>query len=323
MEAKVKSSNISIPRTRGYEFSLDDLPVQRQGIILGPNGNPWESKAVFNAAAISKDDIVYLFYRAFGKDNDPKYKEIPERPSSIGRATSSDGIIIEERLNEPVLKDAEDPRITQLNGRYFMTYTKTSKFKPLNNWDPHPGIAVSDNLKDFKELCIMEIEGLEEVTKNVVLFPRKINEKYAAFARQKPDIFVVYSDDLIHWSNPQFTMGPREGCWDREFIGPGAVPIETPYGWLNIYHGVDKNDIYSLGASLHDLNDPSIVLARSIHPLLEPQEDYETKGIHPDVVYTCGAINTNKELRIYYGAADRVLALAIVNMYLLLERMKR
>ena len=321
----------SISNSEGHEISLEGLTVQRKGIILEPNGQPWESKAVLNAAVIyvpekeTDNGITHIYYRAFGPD-DARLESVPERKSAIGHATSIDGVIIDKRSEKPILQ-GEDPRITTVEGRHIMTYTDVDYSGPPGAWEAKPAIAETTNMHKFTELGEINISGLENVNKNVELFPEKVKGRYAAIAREKPNLFLVFSDDLIHWDSPQFIMGPRKGYWDSSFIGPAVPPIKTQYGWLNIYHGVDNDKVYRLGAALLDLNDPTKVLSKSKEPVLEPKEDYELgsiKGrptIHNNVVYSCGATERGGELNIYYGGADQVIALATITMALLMKKM--
>ena len=99
----------------------------------------------------------------------------------------------------------------------------------------------------------------------------------------------------------------RPGKWDAARVGAGAEPIRTPHGWLEIYHGADESNRYSLGALLLDLRDPSHVLARSESPLLEPEEEYELTGFFGEVVFTNGHVLDGDTLTVYYGAADEVI----------------
>ena len=92
--------------------------------------------------------------------------------------------------------------------------------------------------------------------------------------------------------------------WDNLKIGPGAVPCEIEQGWLEIYHGVDENERYCLGALLLDKREPWTVIGRSRHPILGPDEAYECQGFFGHVVFTCGVLVEEEKLKIYYGAAD-------------------
>jgi predicted GH43/DUF377 family glycosyl hydrolase len=102
--------------------------------------------------------------------------------------------------------------------------------------------------------------------------------------------------------------------WEAMKIGGGAPMIKTSKGWLQIYHGVDKTQRYCLGALLIDANDPTKVIARTQHPILEPTEPYEIDGYFGNVVFCCGAIIRDDVVHLYYGAADRCMALATFNL---------
>jgi predicted GH43/DUF377 family glycosyl hydrolase len=130
--------------------------------------------------------------------------------------------------------------------------------------------------------------------------------------RIHPDIWIAYSDDLIHWNGHRVIMTPRKGYWDSEKIGAGAPPIKTEKGWLIFYHGVDGDNVYRLGVALLDLEDPSIVLKRQEEPVLEPEKYYELEGIVPNVVFTCGAVEVNDTYYVYYGGGDYVIGVATV-----------
>lgn len=107
--------------------------------------------------------------------------------------------------------------------------------------------------------------------------------------------------------------------WDSARVGAGAPPIRTEKGWLEIYHGADENNRYCLGALLLDLDDPSIVLARSDEPIMEPKEEYEKVGFFGDVVFTNGHLVDGDNLTIYYGASDEVICGAEFSISRILE----
>ncbi|MEP6905262.1 MAG: glycosidase, partial [Gemmatimonadales bacterium] len=132
-------------------------------------------------------------------------------------------------------------------------------------------------------------------------------------------IWFATSPDLLSWGNHRFVAGEREGEWDDSKIGGGAVPFrvrtENGYAWLAIYHGVTGiPPTYSLGALLLDERDPSRVIARSREPILSPEAPYERKGFFGNVVFTCGLLAEGDLVRIYYGAADGVIAVADLSL---------
>ncbi|TSC72000.1 MAG: hypothetical protein G01um101438_760 [Parcubacteria group bacterium Gr01-1014_38] len=200
----------------------------------------------------------------------------------------------------------EDARVTQIGKTYRVNYTAVSDL----------GIATAlASTRTFQEPKRHGVI-IAPANRDVTIFPEKISGKYAAHHRPMPayiggtNIWYASSPDFLHWGDHRFVAGPRPGLWDGEKIGGGAPPIRTPKGWLSIYHGVDRKNRYSLGALLTDLKQPWKILARSRRPLLAPTAPYERRGFVSNVCFTCGAVERNGDLWIYYGAADRVIALA-------------
>ncbi|NDJ77612.1 MAG: glycosidase [Chloroflexi bacterium] len=263
--------------------------------------NEWETDNVFNAAVIEHDGLVYMLYRAQGLD----------RISRIGCAISTDGYYF-NRLAEPVFVPetpyeefgVEDPRITRLDGVYYMLYTAYS------SEGTRVSLAHSTNLIAWERLGIILPD---EDNKDALLFPEKIGGQYVMFHRRVPDIWLAYSDDLVHWTDHQIIMKPRPGLWDGVRIGAGGPPFKTAHGWLNFYHGFAEERIYCLGVALHDLEDPANVLKRQEEPVLCPRAPWEVYGDVPNVVFTCGGIETDTDYLIYYGGGDHVMAVATVD----------
>jgi predicted GH43/DUF377 family glycosyl hydrolase len=214
----------------------------------------------------------------------------------------------------------EDPRITLIDGTYWINYTAVSPY------------GVSTALASTKDFRKFERHGIifPPTNKNVTIFPEKIGGRYAALHRpmldgfERPAIWTASSPDLKSWGNHQFVAGARDESWDNDKIGGGAVPfrVRSAYhdGWLAIYHGVTSSPYaYSLGALLLDPEDPSSVIARSREPILEPQAQYECDGFFSGVVFTCGLLVDDDRVRIYYGAADGVTAVADLSLSAILE----
>src|SRR5690606_38627020 len=108
----------------------------------------------------------------------------------------------------------------------------------------------------------------------------------------------------IHWGNHKCIVKTRPELWDSARVGAGAAPIKTERGWLEIYHGANKDNYYCLGAFLMDLDDPSKVISRTIDPVMIPKENYALSGFFGQVVFTNGHLVDGDKLTIYYGAAD-------------------
>jgi predicted GH43/DUF377 family glycosyl hydrolase len=161
--------------------------------------------------------------------------------------------------------------------------------------------------------------------KDAALFPRRIDGRWALIHRPTPlagpaHIWLAFSPDLRHWGDHTLLLPAREGAWwDAGKIGLGPPPLETPEGWLMLYHGVRSTasgSLYRAGLVLLDLEDPRQVLHRTDEWVFGPSESYEQTGDVGGVVFPCGWIHdpTTDELRIYYGAADSAIALTTATL---------
>jgi len=290
--------------------------------LLSPiKEHPWESKYVLNSAAFRVKDRVYLLYRAYGDDE----------VSRIGLAVT-DGYNVLERLPEPVFvpqdmtekRGVEDPRVTIIDNKIFMLYTA---YDGIIAQIAVATIGLDDLInKRFDKWERMGLAFHDIWDKDALLFPEKINGKYIIYHRIEPSIWVLRLDKLefpVPKTEHSIILGPRSGwMWDSLKIGAGSQPIKTRYGWLLIYHGVDRNRVYRLGVILADLADPEHLLYRSSNPILSPETEYEIgkegENWVPNVVFTCGAVpahdkevlDAEDEILVYYGAADTHLCLA-------------
>lgn len=273
--------------------------------ILSPIADHhWESKYVFNCAVVKRHDLFHMLYRAQGED----------MVSRIGYAISTDGIRF-NRLEKPVfgpgspseLFGVEDPRITQIDGRFYMLYT---------GYSPE-GVRIC--MSSSKNFIVWQRHGViipDIDNKDAALFPEQVSGKYVLFHRIEPDMYLAFSDDLVDWSDFVNIAGPRKGYWDDLKIGVGGPPLRTDYGWLVLYHGVENTSkpTYRLGFLLLDLDDPRRVIKRSEEPILEPEEEWEIYGGIPNVVFSDAMVLHNDQYYIYYGAADNHVALATIEV---------
>lgn len=290
--------------------------------ILEPiKEHPWESRYVLNAAAFRLDDKVYILYRAFGDD----------QISRIGLAVT-DGYDVLERVPEPVFvpqgekekKGVEDPRVVIIDDWIYMLYTA---YDGVIAQISFAAITVEDFFNRRFDRWVRKGYVFQDIwDKDSILFPEKIGGKYVIYHRIEPGIWVTRLDKL-EFPAPRekhsIIAGPRPGrMWDSLKIGAGAQPIKTKYGWLLIYHGVDRERVYRLGVMLVDLKNPERLLYRSPNPVLSPETDYEIgkpgEVWVPRVVFTCGAVpvenkdvlDAEDEILVYYGAADTYVCLA-------------
>jgi predicted GH43/DUF377 family glycosyl hydrolase len=257
----------------------------------------WEARNVFNCAVVEHNGLFHMLYRAQGV----AYR------SSIGYAVSVDGLSW-SRLDKPVLtygaeyetRGVEDPRVTFLDGEFYMTYTGYSVY------GTRASIAKSRNLIDWQRVCVA-LPG--EDNKDHALFTEKIGGRYCMFHRREPDIWIAYSDDLLHWDDHRRVFGPREG-WESLKVGISGPPLKVDQGWLLVYHAVDDEMYYRQGVALLDADDPTRVLSRPAEFVFEPREPWEHLGEVPHVVFSCATLQVGDELWIYYGGADRAIGQA-------------
>lgn len=200
----------------------------------------------------------------------------------------------------------EDPRISFIEGVYYICYAGVCPF----------GVSVSMvSTEDFAEFRRHGVIFCPE-NKDAALFPGRSGGRYYALHRPdsplfgRKDIWIAESEDLVSWGNHRRLMSPRAGFWDEVKAGAGAVPVMTEAGWLEIYHGVDREGRYSLGGVLLDAEEPWKVLSRGSFPILYPEAGYERSGFVGDVVFSCGLLCEDDKLKIYYGAADTSIAYA-------------
>ncbi len=233
--------------------------------------------------------------------------------SHIRLARSKDGIHfkIEEQpamapANVYEMYGIEDPRIVFIDKKYYIAYSAVS---PLGSMI---ALASTTHFKKYHRHGVI----LCPDNRDVEIFPQKINGRYYALHRPnsgeygKREIWLAESTDLVHWGNHRRVMGTREGYWDNGRVGGSAIPIKTGQGWLEIYHGADRNNRYCLGAVLLDAKSPWQVLQRSKKPIIEPEADYELNGFFGNVIFNCGVLAENDMIKIYYGAADTCICYA-------------
>ncbi|HLZ48804.1 MAG TPA: glycoside hydrolase family 130 protein [Candidatus Limnocylindria bacterium] len=204
----------------------------------------------------------------------------------------------------------EDPRITFIDGAYHVTYVSVSR------WGITTSLATTTDFRTFDRKGVIFLPDHKDVT----IFPERVGGKYVALTRPMPQsfarifgIWIAFSDDLRTWGGHLPLALPRWGSWDELRTGASAVPFKTERGWLELYHGVDRETTYAMGALLLDLEDPTRIIARSAAPILGPTEIYECMGLFNDTVFSCGVVpldDRGERIRMYYGAADSVVAAA-------------
>lgn len=282
-------------------------------LLLPDPTSHWECYNVFNPGVLYHNGLFHMLYRAQGLD----------WISRIGYAVSADGIHW-NRMRQPVLepidgsdsRGLEDPRVVEINGTFYMTYTAYGREYQGAGKPTHSGggvlpmIARSQNLITWERIGPI-VRG--EDNKDHVLFPRKLGGRFTAFHRRWPNVWIAYSDDLLTWPEEWMApvYGPRpENDWDFRSVGSNGVPIETAEGWLVINHGYNQEHIYMMGVALLDLEDPTRVIHRPKSPIFWPEELWELRGDVPNVVFSSANPVVDDTVYVFYGGGDHVIGLA-------------
>jgi len=283
--------------------------------ILTKDAVPYPVATVHNAAVVKHEGKYIMVFRShklngrsilgIAESNDGYTFEVNDKPFMI---PSTEGI-----FKEYEAYGVEDPRITFMDGEYLITYSAYSKH------GVRIGLAKTKDFKSVERISLIT----ESDYRNVVIFPEKFGGLYARLDRPHSEIspwsiWISYSPDLKYWGESKLIMKPLQYHWDEMKIGPGAPPIKTTRGWLSIYHGVFPTmdgSVYRLGVALHDLEDPSKIIAVGDEWILQPEEVYEITGYVHNVVFTCGAVpEDDGSVKIYWGGADKVMCMGTANL---------
>jgi predicted GH43/DUF377 family glycosyl hydrolase len=306
--------------------------------ILGPDRtHSWEAQAVFNGCPIKDENGYHLLYRALSFKE--KHADQTMELSTIGYTRSDDGYSFTGERVQLIAPEkewekygCEDPRVAKIDDKYYITYTALSDF-------PHTasGIKIAVAVtKDFKT-----IEERHLVTpfnsKAMAIFPEKINGKIVAIFTMNTDnppvrIMLAEFDtpeqmwDPEYWEKYQKTLDRHTLHFQRsleDHIEVGAPPVKTEDGWLLVYSYIRNyktgHPAFGIETAVLDFKNPRKVIGRSKDPLIKPEEIYERYGMIPNITFPSGLLLEGDELRLYYGAADTVCAVATLSLSALLE----
>lgn len=317
---------------------VDVKRSEENPVLIPLSENSWEADGAFNGCPVRDGGKIHFVYRAISQPQNIAGNELPL--STIGYALSSDGVHFRNRRQfiQPEYDweqfGCEDPRVTKINGKYYIFYTALATF-PFCAECIRVGVAITNDFKKINEKHIVTPFNAKAMS----LFPEKIAGRYAVVFSVNTDvpptkIAIAYFDHEEQMWSPTYWEGwytllddniiPLERS-PQDHIEAGAPPIKTKYGWLLIYSYI-KNyfsppAVFGIEAALLDINDPQKIIARTDKPLLVPQEEYEKYGKVPNIVFPTGAITKDNTLHIYYGAADTTCAVASCNQDVLLEDM--
>ncbi len=309
--------------------------------ILQARDIPYPASLIFNAGVVKyQGRYVMLFRNDACKGDEDSWREVREggreKPepfeTSLGLATSKDGIHWEAaaapcwKMKTDEIQRVYDPRLTLLDGVPHVCFAMDTRHGIRG------GVARTEDFSHFEILSLSAPDN-----RNMVLFPEKIGGLYWRLERpftiysrgtDRFDIWCANSPDLNYWGGHELVLRVEDVPFANDKIGPAAPPVKTPRGWLTTFHAVwldrEKNlggwertwfKRYDAGVMLLDLENPARVIGLSRSPLLTAQAPYERHGFRNDVIFPGGMIlEETGEVKIYYGAADTVEALATAHV---------
>ena len=317
-----------------YQYEILEK-FEKNPVITPRSGLDWEAVGTFNPSVFQDREDLHLFYRALGSDGISRVGyawskdglSFTRHPFPVFEPSEGSGMPDANKTKEPIgyhptyytsgggWGGSEDPRVVKIDDTIYMTYVA------FEGWNSVRIALTSISVDDFKagkwkwKEPIM-LSPINEVHKNWVLFPEKINGKFAILHGLSPKVLVDYVDSFETFDKTKQIksyppIGGRETHWDSRMRGAGPPPIKTDLGWLLLYHAQDTKEPhkYKLGAMILDEKDPTKILYRSAHPILSPEEYYENDG-KPGVIYASGAVIRGDDLRVYYGGGDKVVCIA-------------
>ncbi len=272
--------------------------------VISPDPKkPYESKCTYNPAAIVHDNKIYLIYRAEGESG----------VSTLCLATSNDGYNFKKYENNPLIKPGlpeekqgcEDPRITKIGDRFYMTYTSYDGMYPERSENINTSLASSKDLVHWKKHGII----LRNI-KSAAIFSEKIKGKYFMFIGGKK-IRIATSKNLFDWELEKKTLlDVRENKFDSRYVEAGPPPFVFQNKLVLLFNTANKQCVFRPSLALLDKKDPHRIVYRADKPLMTPSGELESKGKVNNVIFGEGLVEFNGVYLYYYGAADKYVCLA-------------
>jgi beta-1,2-mannobiose phosphorylase / 1,2-beta-oligomannan phosphorylase len=315
--------------------------------IVAPGGKGFRRAATFNPGVLRFKGRYLMYERAAAS--------LKPFQTSIGLLESEDGIDFRPVGEGPVFSAAmigypmgsvEDARVVEIGGLIYMVYAlqpyafdcwpngvSVPEYFPEHypEWElagvppmmTRSGIAVSEDGRTFRQLGFITPEDIDD--RDCSLFPERIGGKFVLLRRpmqyvgegygtDRPGIWISESADLREWEEPRL-LAVSERPWEGLKIGTAATPLRTDSGWILLYHGVDEDSRYRVGALLLDLERPGLVLGRTPEPIMGPEAYYEKFGlVIPNVIFPTANIMREGSIHLYYGCCDTCISLATIEL---------
>jgi len=298
-----------------------------QNPLLTASNWPYRINGVFNAGAVRLQDGTTLLLCRVEDRRGHSHLCAARSPDGVGgwEIDQMPTMVKDPEGHPEELWGIEDPRISRVEelGKYVITYTAYSPAGPAVS------LALTEDFRSFERVGVI----IPPEDKDAALFPRRIGGYWALTHRPVISsigayMWVSFSPDLQHWGRHKVVLPTRPGWWDASKVGLGPPPIETPEGWLVLYHGVRQTSsgmTYRLGAALLDLDDPTRCVRRGDDWIFAPETPYERNGDVNNVIFPCGytLAPDGDRMNLYYGAADSRIALATGSIRSILEWLEK
>ncbi|KPF42750.1 glycoside hydrolase family 130 protein [Rhizobium sp. AAP43] len=319
------------------EYSFESAALFNPSIVPHPDQSdipPGSCRLIISLRAVGEGHISSLTFRSGVIDADGNVTiDTPVRLAGLPDIHANDGLApvgciglsfkVESDLSERVIFPVTEAQSNGIEDARFVAFEDSGKTTYYATYTAYSGSSIRSEIletQDFRNFSLTPLRGPAARNKGMALFPRRINGRYAMIARQDSEnLFLLYSDDLHHWDEGHLLMKP-EFAWQFVQIGNCGSPVEIDEGWLLFTHGVGPMRRYAIGVTLLDKHDPSIILSRTVEPLLQP-EATEREGYVPNVVYSCGAMRHGDLIALPYAVSDTYSNFTTMKISKLLDTM--
>jgi len=320
------------------EYSFESSALFNPSIVPHPDQSgiaDGSTRVIISLRAVGEGHISSLTFRSGVIDRKGAVTiDAPTRLAVLPDIHASDGLApagciglafkSESELSERVIFPVTEAQSNGIEDARFVAFDDHGKTIYFATYTAYSGSSIRSELletRDFLNFTLTPLHGPAARNKGMALFPRRIDGHYAMIARQDSEnLFLLYSDDLHHWDEGRLLMKP-EFAWQFVQIGNCGSPVEIDEGWLLFTHGVGPMRRYAIGVTLLDKHDPSIILSRTVEPLLQP-EPTEREGYVPNVVYSCGAMRHGDLIALPYAVSDTYSNFTTIKISRLLETMR-
>ncbi|EHS49616.1 glycosidase related protein [Rhizobium sp. PDO1-076] len=319
------------------EYSFESAALFNPSIVPHPDQSgvaEGSRRLIISLRAVGEGHISSLTFRSGVIDAEGGVTiDAPTQLAGLPDIHASDGLApagciglsfkAESDLSERVIFPVTEAQSNGIEDARFVAFENEGETIYFATYTAYSGSSIRSELletADFLNFTLTPLRGPAARNKGMALFPRRIDGRYAMIARQDSEnLFLLYSDDLHEWDEGRLLVKP-EFAWQFVQIGNCGSPVEIDEGWLLFTHGVGPMRRYAIGVTLLDKRDPSIILSRTVEPLLQP-EPTEREGYVPNVVYSCGAMRHGDLIALPYAVSDTYSNFTTIKISRLLETM--